>query len=305
MLAIFKRNAAAILCLAGLLYWSFMFAKHDPSLRGIIPFSEDPYDSVGSFACIAAGLLSLLSLYRAFRPYRGDGPSSEQVLFLIRSQHAVVLAAMITVAADGIAMARHPGAWIGSVAGYKLVCLLLMLVIAATLVQLALRASHRDLPRATRATQMRAVIASLTGALILAIYPESWINGVGPHLITIAVGDLVLFAPMRALLLVLAPCATDRTRSGAQVSREKRSGIQRRWGFVLLLGALVGAAAFAGEMAEGGLPPIRRLLFVGSVFICAGIAGLAIAYGFLGAPLGLARLPDIALSESESQKRNR
>ena len=297
---VLKRSVAVVLCLAALLQWWFAFAKHDLSLSRVIPFGEDPFDSIGSFACIAAVLLSFLSLYRAFRPYRNGGPTSEQILFLIRSQEAVVLAAIITVAADGLAMVRYPGTWIDSVGGYKLACLLFGVLIAAALAQLALRASVRNLPRARRAARLRAVIASFAGAFILAVYPESWINSTGPHLITIAVGAVVLFAPMRALLFALTPGATDRIRPGAQVARGNRSGIWGRWGIVLLLGAFVGLAAFIGEMSEGDLPPISRLLFVGSVFTCAGIAGIAIAYGFLGAPLGLARVPDVVLSRSES-----
>ena len=37
----------------------FMRAKHDPVWSTIIPFADDPVDAVGSFAMIAALLLSL------------------------------------------------------------------------------------------------------------------------------------------------------------------------------------------------------------------------------------------------------
>ncbi|HEX5234533.1 MAG TPA: hypothetical protein VFW25_04295 [Silvibacterium sp.] len=266
----------------------------------VIPFGEDPYDSIGSFACIAAALLSFLSLYRAFRPYKNGGPTTEQILFLIRSLEAVVLAAFIMVAADGIAMARHLGMWIDSAARYKLVCLLLGVIVAAALAQLALRPSVRNLPPAPRAIRLRAAVASCAGAFILAVYPESWIKDTGPHLITIAVGGVVLFATMRVFLLALTPRAMDRTRSGKQVAH--RSGIWGRWSIVILLGAFVGLAAFTGEIAGSDLPPISRLFFVGSLFTCTGIAGIAIAYAFLGSPLGLAGVSDVDRSRSESQR---
>ena len=49
-----------------------------------------------------------------------------------------------------------------------------------------------------------------------------------------------------------------------------------------------GAFAFTGEMAEGsGAQSLGRLAFVASVFVGLGLAGLVIAYAFLGEPLGL------------------
>jgi len=45
-----KRSAVVVAAFAGFFYWGFMTAKHDPSLRDIVPFGEDPYDAVGSFA---------------------------------------------------------------------------------------------------------------------------------------------------------------------------------------------------------------------------------------------------------------
>jgi hypothetical protein len=50
----------------------------------------------------------------------------------------------------------------------------------------------------------------------------------------------------------------------------------------------IGALAFVGEMSEGANPmPLMRLLFVASVFVGLGLAGLVIAYAFLGTLLGL------------------
>ena len=68
MSTILKRNAIALLGLAAFFGWAFGFAKHDPGLRNIIPFGEDPYDAVGSFGFITAGLLALVSLARTFLP---------------------------------------------------------------------------------------------------------------------------------------------------------------------------------------------------------------------------------------------
>src|ERR1700721_1023691 len=47
-----KRNAILVSGLALFFWWAFGFAKHDPALRSIIPFGEDPYDAVSSFGVI-------------------------------------------------------------------------------------------------------------------------------------------------------------------------------------------------------------------------------------------------------------
>ena len=61
-----------------------------------------------------------------------------------------------------------------------------------------------------------------------------------------------------------------------------------RWGIVVVVGIAIGGSAFLAEMREGGDPmPLTRLLFVASVFVGLGLAGLLIAYAFLGPPLGL------------------
>ncbi len=115
-----RRNTVIAFGLATLFDWSFMFAKHDPTLRSIIPFGDDPYDAVGSFGFIVAMLIALLSVVRAFRPYRKSAPSHSQQVYLLRSQQAVVLAVLITVGSDAIAMARHPSLWIGAAGGHEL-----------------------------------------------------------------------------------------------------------------------------------------------------------------------------------------
>jgi hypothetical protein len=64
--------------------------------------------------------------------------------------------------------------------------------------------------------------------------------------------------------------------------------LTHQWGIVTMVGVLIGAFAFLGEISEGaGLIPSISLLSVASVFIGLGAAGLLIAYAFLGSPLGL------------------
>jgi len=70
-----KLHSIVILGVAAAFQWFFMFTKHDPDLRAIIPFGDDPYDALGSFATIVNILLCLLLLWRSFHPMRGLAPS--------------------------------------------------------------------------------------------------------------------------------------------------------------------------------------------------------------------------------------
>ena len=87
--------------------------KARPALRDVIPFGDDPYDAAGSFGVIVGMLIALLSLVRAFRPYR-EAPSTAQRTYLVRSQEAVVLVVFLTLASDVVAMGRHPSMWFGA-----------------------------------------------------------------------------------------------------------------------------------------------------------------------------------------------
>jgi hypothetical protein len=285
-----KRNAVIVFGLAALFYWSFMLAKHDPALRDIIPFGKDPYDAVGSFGVIVGMLIALVSLVRAFRPYREHPPSTAQRVYLVRSQVAVVLAVLITLAADVVAMARNPVIWIGAASRDWLIALLGGMAVVTVAVQLLIRASQEKLPEGGMKRWIAAAIATLLAILALAHYPEQLINGTATHLLTVVAGAIVLFAPMRPLLNALVPYGADQRRIETTPARSRFSTAAQRWGIVLVVGGLIGAFAFLGEMAEGsGALPMGRLAFVASVFISLGLAGLLIAYAFLGKPLGLGR----------------
>jgi hypothetical protein len=93
---------------------------------------------------------------------------------------------------------------------------------------------------------------------------------------------------MRVLLTSLVPYTQDEGLTGAVPKGARVLNAWHRWGIVVVVGLLIGAFAFLGEMSEGrGAMPLIRLLFVASVFVGLGLAGLLIAYAFLGTPLGL------------------
>jgi hypothetical protein len=266
---VLKRNAIIVLGLAVLFYWSFMFAKHDPALRNVIPFGDDPYDAVGSFGVIIAMLVALLSFFRAFRPYR-EPPSTAQRVYLVRSQEAVVLAVFITLATDAVAL-------LGGVA------------IVTAAVQLLIRAAQQKLGEF--GTTRWAVPASVTllALLVLASYPEHLINPTATHLLTVVAADaIVLCVPMRALLNAFVPYASGGERMEKLPARGRFLTAGQRWAIALLAGVLIGAFAFLGEMGEGSSAlPWGRVVFIASVYITLGLVGILIAYASLGELLGL------------------
>jgi hypothetical protein len=283
---VLKRNAVIVFALGFLFYWSFMFAKHDPALRDVIPFGDDPYDAVGSFAVIVGMLIALLSLVRAFRPYR-EAPSTTRQAYLVRSQEAVVLVVFMALASDAVAMARHPSMWVGAASRGKLIALVGGMAVVTAAVQLLIRASQK-LPQRGARDWKAAAGATLLAIMVLAAYPEQLIHGVATHLLTVVAGAIVLFAPMRPLLNALVPHKSDKGRMEKIPARSQFSTAGQRWGIAVLVGVLIGVCAFLGEIAEGsGAVPMNRLAFVASVFIGLGLAGFLIAYAFLQEPLGL------------------
>ena len=283
-----KRNAVLVSGLAALFYWSFMFAKHDQALRDVIPFGDDPYDAVGSFGVVIGFLLALLSLVRAFRPYRERPPSLAQRVYLVRSQEAVILVVLVTLAADIVAMARHPQ-WYSSPSRNVLLGLLGTLALVTIGVHLLLLSPREMLPTIGSEQRPQAAVSALTALFVLVVYPERLINNTATHLLTVVVGAAVLFAPMRPLLAVLVPY-DDREVTTQATSAHRVLSTKYRWGITFLLGALLGCLLAVGELTEGGgVLPVGRAVFIGSIFVGLTVAGLLIAYAFLGAPLGLAR----------------
>jgi hypothetical protein len=283
-----KRDTVIVFGLAICFWWSFMFAKHDAHLRSIIPFGDDPYDAVGSFGAIVGVLIALLSLARAFRPYRKQAPSNAQRRYLVRSQQAVVLAVLLTLLADTVAMARHPSLWVAAASRHELIGLLGGMWVVALGVQSLIRKSQERVAHTQSTLWVRAVLTTLLATCVLAVYPEQLIQSTGTHLLTVVIAAFVLFAPMRALIISLVPFnrnegLTEAVPPGATVLRA-----WQRWGIVVVIGVSIGVFAFVGEMSEGANPmPLIRVLFIASVFVGLGLAGFVIAYAFLGTPLGL------------------
>jgi hypothetical protein len=93
---------------------------------------------------------------------------------------------------------------------------------------------------------------------------------------------------MRVQLVSLVPHERDEESTVATPPGTKALTSWHRWGIVVVVGIAIGGLAFLGELSEGsGAMPLTHLLFVASVFVGLGLAGLLIAYAFLGPALGL------------------
>ena len=261
-----------------------MFMKHDPALRDVIPFGTDPYDAVGSFAVIVGLLLALLSLLRAFRPYWTHPPSPDQQFYLVRTQMAVVLAVLITLVADAVAMARHTSVWVQAGSRTELLILLAGMAVITLTVGALVRASMAGDVRSTSMGRTYAAVISLACLFILAVYPEQLIENTATHLLTVVAGALLLFAPLRALLIALAPAGGQPVANAAAYR-----GSVYGWGLVTLAGMGIGAFLVVAEMTQGGgpLPGIGQLLFVAGVFVGLTTAGLLVAYCVCARPAGI------------------
>ncbi|MEO6816141.1 MAG: hypothetical protein ABI177_05520 [Edaphobacter sp.] len=282
-----KRNAVIVLGLAGLFCWSFLFAKHDPALRNVIPFGDDPYDAVGSLGVIVGVLVALLSSLRAFRRCR-ETPSVAQLGYLIRSQQAVVLAVFLTLAVDAVAMARHASMWTGAGTRNRLLVLLGVLTLVTAAVQWLLRAAQKRVGGSATARWGVPASVTLLAIAVLAGYPEHLVGRTSTHLLTVVVADLLLLAPMRLLLNAIVPYEPGGEQVAKPATVGKWSTAGQRWAIALLGGIGIGAAAFLAEMSDGGsTPPLGRLVLVASVYVALGLAGILAAYAFLGRPLGL------------------
>ncbi len=280
MAAKLRRNAILVSGLALLFAWAFGFAKHDPILRTIIPFGDDPYDAIGSFAFITSVLLALVSFVRAFFP--GLVGRSGAAIYVLRAQAAIAFCVLVTVTADIVAMGRHPSMWIGA-AGQAKLLLLLSALVASSLAVLGLtRNSQR--PGVLR-QYAQAAFVWFASLLVLGVYPEKLILGTAGHLFTVVVGDVLLFVPVAMLVRAWLPSPFDSSTRSRDKERSRIRYLPLT--FAAATGLVVGAVAFLGEMSEGGAtPPFGRLLFVAAVFLGLGMVGLLVGYVSLGRLLG-------------------
>ena len=319
----YKVNACLTFVLAFVFYLFWQICKQQPALAHVATFTEDPYDAVGSFGTQFAMFTALLSIVRAFRPYSPGAINRQQVLF-VRGAYLTCLSVAVTLGADIVAMIRYPSVWIGLPAGSMLAALVGGMALLTALIGWSIHHIAREsiLPYAHHGWA-RAIGISLAGAIICALYPENWREG-------IPVGGLwtvfILFtAVVGMVIFIISVWAWDITTSpslempgedfiddlaalyrwfkihtghfsvllmpfekalGSSLLRPIVNGLnprKDRWYGIALIGILIGVVFAFGE---GHLHPQIGLLTVFASIECLGVL---LGYAFFMKPLELSR----------------
>jgi hypothetical protein len=245
------------------------------------PVGTDPCDAVNAFAFYTIAFIAIGSALRMLGGRHSSPPL--RYLFTVRSQQAVLFAIFITFAAEIIALLRNPERWIGN----RFAELLFALVVALTVVTLAtlvlilvtqrnrisLSALHVG-GAATVRVWTRTILPVAIAIVVLAICPEWPIDSPSrtAHILTVALGALVVFIPMRLFLSEIVLRGSD----GSDIHRKTTTlgtarDTAREW-TLLLVGVAV--------VLFGFFRHIPILVF--------DIGHLVIAYALMGALLGFA-----------------
>ncbi len=281
-------HAILSLGLAGAFYAFFMTTKHDAVLSQLLPFAFDPYDAIGSFAVETAIFLALLSIVRTLRLWRTPHPHVESQIFLVRTHLGIMLAVLLTLVGDVVAMLRHLPTWTGQPGTGDLVLVVSGMGLLGSLVGIWAVRSHRriDAPRPPR-EWAKAILVGIAMVAILAFYPEQIIHDNVGELVTVVVGAVLLYVPMWAWGEALMPAPRERSLKTPGRSR------LAQWLMVILIAMGIGLVLVLGEATEssGGKQGIQvfHALHVVAVYVGLEVAAVLIGYGLLHTHLGLFR----------------
>jgi hypothetical protein len=234
--------------------------------RRVGGLGTDPCDAVNLFAFVTIALIAIVSLLRMF-----SGSSSPlRYLYVIRAQQAVLFAIFMMFMAEIIALARNPEMWTRIVSPTRIFALhgALAAVTVATLLLILVTQRNRISLSSLRWT--RTILPVVIAIVVLTVCPEwpTYSSSRTAHILTVAVGALVVFIPLRLFLpgLVL---------NGSDVYGETTTfGTRREW-TLILVGVAVQLCDF--------WPTVRKA--IGPMHL----PGFLIAYAVLGAPLGFAK----------------
>jgi hypothetical protein len=239
--------------------------------RRVAGVGTDPCDAVNAFAFYTIAFIAIASLLRIFSSHHSSSPL--RYLYIVRSQLAVLFAIFITFAAEIIALIRNPETWIGNRFAESVVALLgaLTVVTIATFLLILVTQRNRILLSSLRWT--RTIVPVVVAIVVLTVCPEwpTYSPSRTAHILTVALGALVVFIPMRLLL-------PEIVLNGSDVHRETTTfGTAREW-TLLLVGVAVVLFVLSG-------------IFRHVPIFVFDIAHLFIAYALLGALLGFAGRP--------------
>jgi len=318
------RGFALLAFLMAVLFWVvFDFTKHNPIFADINPFANDPFDAVGSFGVLLAPVAALLALLGCFQPHP-HGFTPAQLQRYLNQAGISLLAVIVSLLADAIALLRAPSAWSEFSAGWMLVGLLLIFlpILLLAFWRLVVLLSS-ILPVNSGQRILPVLLILLISSLALALFPDHWLKGVPGALFAVVFGMAFLFNSINILAEtwlrplpegpfedvlddLLAVYTWKKARftfaAGVFAWLEKLPALpvlkallhwfnpRKHPGRLLIfLGIGLSVALMVVEMLAEGLPVINVLVLV--IIVRTGIllAGILLAYRILNRFLGLVR----------------
>lgn len=244
------------------LFIAHVISQHRLVFLGVASVRTDPCDGVNAFAFYAMALIALGSIARLFSPRHST--SLRYYLYTIRSQQAVLFALFITFMAEIITLTRNLSTWTKIVPPSRLFTVLggLTAVTVATQLRIILRQRNKRWLSSIRWTRTILPIAFAIGALIICPEWPTDSPSSTAHMLTVALGALVVLIPMRMLVSEVVLNASD-------VHKKTTFGTPREWTF-LIAGIAVELIGFFRHIP----------------LVILDVATLSIAYALLGIPLG-------------------
>jgi hypothetical protein len=231
------------------LFTAHFIVQHRLHSHRVYGVGTDPCDAVNLFAFCTITLIAIVSLLRMF-----SGSSSPlRYLYVIRAQQAVLFAFFMTYMAEIIALARSRAMWNWIVSPTRLFALLGALIAVTVATQLVIFVTQRNKLSLSSLRWTRTALPVAVSILVLILCPEwpIYSSSITAHILTVAVGALVVLIPLRLFLpeLVL---------HGSDVYGETTTfGTRREW-TLLLVGVAVQLFDF-WPAAGKAIGPIGRM----------------------------------------------
>jgi len=166
--------------------------------------------------------------------------------------------------------------WVGSVWRTQMLAWLSVYAAVGITMQLLVQAAQHRASQTRRTGWLRVALVAAGGTLVLDVCPEWDIDysSETAHILTVALGALVLLIPMRVLLPMLVPYETKDGQSDRVFFSTPHA-----WS-ALIAGMVMSTFAFWSQSYKLG-PYVHPKLISGLA------EGVLIAYSFLAEPLGL------------------
>lgn len=201
----FKVTTLLILFLAVLFIIFFFLTKQNSVFSILNPFTDDPYDAVGSFAIQLSFFTAIISLLRAFRPYNKGISQANQKVLLIRGLIISVLSVFITLITDIIAMLRYYSTWINLTGGQLLGLIVAgMTVLTLFTILLVIHLSKEKIIVTLKRWKIPGAFF-ICYVLIFSLYPSLWRQSLIGEIFTVTVGLLLSFLFIRITINPLFP----------------------------------------------------------------------------------------------------